>query len=179
MGCGPTAGSPWKHSGPAHSRGCRANPNPLGYNPPRAAAAFPLAPPRAAHHTTPTRRRRGEERRGGASRRWRKKMVSLKLQKRLAASVLKCGKGKVWLDPNEVNLNLIWTFQLKIINLFASNLYFEPRHGRYGRGLTRYLFCRPMSAAGHTCDPYPKFLYPKISHWIFRYMYGVLNEVYL
>ncbi|GAB4851332.1 60S ribosomal protein L19A [Ancistrocladus abbreviatus] len=30
-------------------------------------------------------------------------MVSLKLQKRLAASVLKCGKGKVWLDPNEVN----------------------------------------------------------------------------
>ncbi|CAF1702745.1 unnamed protein product [Brassica napus] len=30
-------------------------------------------------------------------------MVSLKLQKRLAASVLKCGKGKVWLDPNEGN----------------------------------------------------------------------------
>lgn len=30
-------------------------------------------------------------------------MVSLKLQKRLSASVLKCGKGKVWLDPNECN----------------------------------------------------------------------------
>merc|ERR1711904_114368 len=30
-------------------------------------------------------------------------MVSLKLQKRLAAEVLKCGKRKVWLDPNEVN----------------------------------------------------------------------------
>jgi len=30
-------------------------------------------------------------------------MVTLKLQKRLAASVLKCGKRKVWLDPNEVN----------------------------------------------------------------------------
>eukprot|EP00456_Euglypha_rotunda_P081734 TRINITY_DN79_c0_g3_i2.p1 TRINITY_DN79_c0_g3~~TRINITY_DN79_c0_g3_i2.p1 ORF type:complete len:200 (+),score=24.15 TRINITY_DN79_c0_g3_i2:88-687(+) len=30
-------------------------------------------------------------------------MVSLKLQKRIAASVLKCGKRKVWLDPNEVN----------------------------------------------------------------------------
>merc|ERR1712118_572511 len=29
--------------------------------------------------------------------------VSLLLQKRLAAEVLKCGKGKVWLDPNEVN----------------------------------------------------------------------------
>eukprot|EP00300_Choanocystis_sp_HF-7_P013817 c18461_g1_i1.p1 GENE.c18461_g1_i1~~c18461_g1_i1.p1 ORF type:complete len:186 (+),score=22.05 c18461_g1_i1:59-616(+) len=30
-------------------------------------------------------------------------MVSLKLQKRLAAQVLKCGKRRVWLDPNEVN----------------------------------------------------------------------------
>ncbi|CAN1226221.1 60S ribosomal protein L19-2 [Linum grandiflorum] len=30
-------------------------------------------------------------------------MVSVKLQKRLAASVMKCGKKKVWLDPNEVN----------------------------------------------------------------------------
>merc|ERR1712125_185421 len=28
--------------------------------------------------------------------------VSLKLQKRLAASVLKCGQRKIWLDPNEV-----------------------------------------------------------------------------
>jgi ribosomal protein L19E len=28
-------------------------------------------------------------------------MVSLKLQKRLAASVLRCGHYKVWLDPNE------------------------------------------------------------------------------
>lgn len=30
-------------------------------------------------------------------------MVSLRLQKRLAASVLKCGERKVWLDPNEIN----------------------------------------------------------------------------
>ncbi|CAA7406072.1 unnamed protein product [Spirodela intermedia] len=30
-------------------------------------------------------------------------MVSLKLQKRLAGSLLKCGKGKVWIDPREVN----------------------------------------------------------------------------
>ncbi|XP_017777364.1 PREDICTED: 60S ribosomal protein L19-like [Nicrophorus vespilloides] len=29
-------------------------------------------------------------------------MSSLKLQKRLAASVMRCGKKKVWLDPNEV-----------------------------------------------------------------------------
>ncbi|KAF3673439.1 60S ribosomal protein L19 [Capsicum annuum] len=30
-------------------------------------------------------------------------MVSLKFQKRLAASVLKCGRGRVWLDLNEGN----------------------------------------------------------------------------
>merc|ERR1712184_55007 len=30
-------------------------------------------------------------------------MSSLKLQKRLAASVMGCGKNKVWLDPNEIN----------------------------------------------------------------------------
>jgi len=30
-------------------------------------------------------------------------MVSLKLHKRLASSILKCGKRKIWLDPNETN----------------------------------------------------------------------------
>ncbi|KAK4613592.1 60S ribosomal protein L19-2, partial [Fulvia fulva] len=31
------------------------------------------------------------------------KMVNLRTQKRLAASVADCGKRKIWLDPNEVN----------------------------------------------------------------------------
>ncbi|XP_065063122.1 large ribosomal subunit protein eL19-like [Rhopilema esculentum] len=30
-------------------------------------------------------------------------MSTLRLQKRLASSVLKCGKKKIWLDPNETN----------------------------------------------------------------------------
>ncbi|CAD5235752.1 unnamed protein product [Bursaphelenchus xylophilus] len=30
-------------------------------------------------------------------------MSNLRLQKRLASEVLKCGKGKIWLDPNEVS----------------------------------------------------------------------------
>lgn len=30
-------------------------------------------------------------------------MVSLRLQKRLAASILKCGKNRLWLDPNEAS----------------------------------------------------------------------------
>ena len=28
---------------------------------------------------------------------------NLRLQKRLAAAVLECGKKRVWLDPNEIN----------------------------------------------------------------------------
>ena len=28
---------------------------------------------------------------------------TLRLQKRLASAVMKCGKNKVWLDPNETN----------------------------------------------------------------------------
>merc|ERR1712187_376239 len=31
------------------------------------------------------------------------KMVNLRTQKRLAASVVGCGKRKIWLDPNEMN----------------------------------------------------------------------------
>merc|ERR1711959_457914 len=46
------------------------------------------------------KRERGDER---ERERRQATMVSLKLQKRLAAEVLKCGKRKVWLDPNEVN----------------------------------------------------------------------------
>lgn len=45
----------------------------------------------------------------------------LRLQKRLASSVLRCGKKKVWLDPNETNeianansrefcVNSVWLF---------------------------------------------------------------------
>ena len=29
--------------------------------------------------------------------------MSIKLQKRLAAGIKKCGAGRIWLDPNEVN----------------------------------------------------------------------------
>ena len=34
---------------------------------------------------------------------WSPFSSNLRLQKRLASSVMKCGKRKVWLDPNEIN----------------------------------------------------------------------------
>merc|ERR1711896_49751 len=54
------------------------------------------------------------------------RMVSLKLQKRLAASVLKCGKRKIWLDPNEVNEISMANSRLNIRKLLAAK-----RKGRH------------------------------------------------
>lgn len=53
-------------------------------------------------------------------------MVALKLQKRLSASVLKCGKGKVWLDPNEVN-EISMANSRKLPFIFSNSLRFLDR----------------------------------------------------
>merc|ERR1712138_390278 len=62
------------------------------------------------------------------------RMVSLKLQKRLAASVLKCGKRKIWLDPNEVNEISMANSRLNICKLAKDGLVIKkPQkvHSRY------------------------------------------------
>merc|ERR1711967_152407 len=67
-------------------------------------------------------------------RRDRRKMVSLKLQKRLAASVLKCGKRKIWLDPNEVNEISMANSRLNIRKLAKDGLVIKKPtkiHSRY------------------------------------------------
>merc|ERR1711890_144665 len=64
-----------------------------------------------------------------------KDMVSLKLQKRLAASVLKCGKRKIWLDPNEVNEISMANSRLNIRKLAKDGLVIKKPtkiHSRYG-----------------------------------------------
>ncbi|PWA63114.1 60S ribosomal protein L19 [Artemisia annua] len=50
-------------------------------------------------------------------------MVSLKLQKRLAASVLKCGRGNVWLDPNEGNEISMANSRMHLSHLSFSSYY--------------------------------------------------------
>lgn len=49
-------------------------------------------------------------------------MVSLKLQKRLASSVLKCGKRKIWLDPNEADEISMANSRQNIRKLFKDGL---------------------------------------------------------
>merc|ERR1712093_713258 len=62
------------------------------------------------------------------------RMVSLKLQKRLAASVLNCGKRKIWLDPNEVNEISMANSRLNIRKLAKDGLVIKKPvkvHSRY------------------------------------------------
>merc|ERR1711927_75964 len=62
------------------------------------------------------------------------RMVSLKLQKRLAESVLKCGKRKIWLDPNEVNEISMANSRLNIRKLAKDGLVIKKPtkiHSRY------------------------------------------------
>ncbi|KAL5538562.1 hypothetical protein UlMin_044994 [Ulmus minor] len=56
-------------------------------------------------------------------------MVSLKLQKRLSASVLKCGQGKVWLDPNEVNKISMANSRQNIRKLVKDGFIIRKRKG--------------------------------------------------
>merc|ERR1711959_803735 len=61
-------------------------------------------------------------------------MVSLKLQKRLAASVLNWGKRKIWLDPNEVNEISMANSRLNIRKLAKDGLVIKKPvkvHSRY------------------------------------------------
>ena len=49
-------------------------------------------------------------------------MASLRLQKRLAASVLKCGKKRVWIDPNETAEVALANSRKNIRKLFKDGL---------------------------------------------------------
>jgi len=48
--------------------------------------------------------------------------TNLRLQKRLAASVLKCGKRKIWLDPNETNEIALANSRRNILRLKSDGL---------------------------------------------------------
>merc|ERR1712206_3731 len=77
-------------------------------------------------------------------------MVSLKLQKRLAASVLNCGKRKIWLDPNEVNEISMANSRLNIRKLAKDGLVIKKPtkiHSRYS--VRKHLAAKRKGR--HTC----------------------------
>ncbi|KAL1465039.1 hypothetical protein WDU94_004634 [Cyamophila willieti] len=64
-------------------------------------------------------------------------MSSLKLQKRLAASVMRCGKKKVWLDPNEINEIANTNSRQNIRKLIKDGLIIKKPVAVHSRARTR------------------------------------------
>merc|ERR1711937_62927 len=64
-------------------------------------------------------------------------MSTLRLQKRLAASVLKCGKKKIWLDPNETNEISNANSRQNIRKLIKDGLIIEKPQVVHSRARTR------------------------------------------
>lgn len=62
-------------------------------------------------------------------------MVSLKLQRRLAASVLGCGKRKVWLDPHETTDISHATSRAAIRKSIKANVIAKRPQVRYYAGV--------------------------------------------
>ncbi|CAD2098815.1 60S ribosomal protein L19, putative [Plasmodium vinckei] len=63
--------------------------------------------------------------------------MSLKLQKRLAASVLKCGKNKIWMDPNEINEISLANSRFSIRKLYKEGLILKKPPKVYSRARVR------------------------------------------
>merc|ERR1711937_1042748 len=60
-------------------------------------------------------------------------MAFLRLQKRLAATVLKCGKKRVWIDPNETNEVALANSRKNIKKLFKDGLIMKRQVGMHSR----------------------------------------------
>merc|ERR1712147_505897 len=60
-------------------------------------------------------------------------MAFLRLQKRLAATVLKCGKGRVWIDPNETNEVALANSRKNIRKLYNDGLIMKRQVQMHSR----------------------------------------------
>merc|ERR1711865_419849 len=60
-------------------------------------------------------------------------MAFLRLQKRMAATVLKCGKGRVWIDPNETNEVALANSRKNIRKLFNDGLIMKRQVQMHSR----------------------------------------------
>lgn len=75
--------------------------------------------------------------------------VNLRTQKRLAASVMNCGEGKVWLDPNEMNDIANANSRQSIRKLISDGLIIKKPVTMHSRSRTRALLAAKR-AGRHT-----------------------------
>ena len=66
-------------------------------------------------------------------------MVCLRLQKRLAAAVLKCGKKRLWLDPNEGNEISLANSRRSVRKLIKDGLIMKKNIAIHSRARARRL----------------------------------------
>ena len=64
-------------------------------------------------------------------------MVNLRQQRRLAASILGVGKGRVWMDPNEVNEISIANSRKAVRKLIKDNFIFKKKISMHSRQRAR------------------------------------------
>ncbi|XP_034673753.1 60S ribosomal protein L19-1-like [Vitis riparia] len=64
-------------------------------------------------------------------------MASMKLQKRLAACLLHCGQGKVWLDPNEISNISLANSRTDIRKLVKDGFIIKKPRKTHSRGRAR------------------------------------------
>ena len=60
-------------------------------------------------------------------------MVNLRQQRRLAASILRVGKGRVWMDPNEVNEIALANSRKAVRKLIKDNFIFKKKIAIHSR----------------------------------------------
>merc|ERR1719432_694079 len=61
----------------------------------------------------------------------------MKLQKRLAADIKKCGKGRIWLDPNEANEISMANSRLNVRKLIKDGLIIRKAVKMHSRSRVR------------------------------------------
>ena len=64
-------------------------------------------------------------------------MVNLTQQRRLAASLLRVGKGRVWMDPNEVNEIALANSRKAVRKLIKDNFIFQKKIAMHSRQRAR------------------------------------------
>ncbi len=64
-------------------------------------------------------------------------MVNLRQQRRLAASILNVGKGRVWMDPNEVNEIALANSRKAVRKLIKDNFIFKKKIAMHSRQRAR------------------------------------------
>ena len=86
--------------------------------------------------------------------------VNLRLQKRLAADVLKCGKRKIWLDPNEINEIALANSRCNIARLHRDGLIIKKPAVVHSRA--RVALRNEAKRKGRHTGKFMLFLTPKI-----------------